>query len=189
MLNIIPRRLVVAFLSIAFSASSSTATAGARDPHPDGTPNMHEPTTISPPPIAEANPSALVAGKQIPHEEKRSADKLKNDIIAGENSIYFLFGKTKIDDIGTMVLRRNATRLKENPLQVATLVAFTEYLGSRSYGLAVAEERINIVASALRALGVPRKQFRRKSARLGKFSSACNTAACGQLTRKVELVY
>jgi outer membrane protein OmpA-like peptidoglycan-associated protein len=159
-LNIITRSLLIALVSTALSASGSAAGAGVP-----------------------------VAGKPMPPEEKQNADKFENEAVAGENSVRFAFGKSKIDDMGMMILRRNAIRLRQKPCEIVTLVAFTEHLGSRSYNLAVAEERISTVAAALLALGIPRKQIRRKNARLGKLSSACNVAACRPKVQQVELVY
>ena len=189
MLNIITRNLMIVFVSITFSGCSSTGAAGASGPDPSTASDMHQPATKAPQSAAEAKAPALVADMPIPPEEKRSDDKFQDDVIPGENSIYFAFGRTEIDNSGAMLLRQNATRLKANPLQTVTLVAFTDNLGSRSLNLAIAEERINVVVSTLRSLGVPRKQIRRKSAGLSKLSSACSTAACRQMMRRVELVY
>ena len=189
MLNNIPRSLVAILVSTALSACNSTAPAGASNPGQGTAPDMRMAVSKAPQSAAEAKTLAPVADTSIPPEETRRDDKFKNNIIASENSIYFLFGKTEIDSSGMILLRRNATRLKENPQQVVTLVAFTDNLGSRSLNLAIAEERMTSVVTTLRALGVPKKQIRRRSAGLSKLSSACSTPACRQMMRRVELVY
>lgn len=177
------------FVSTALSACSSTAPAGASNPDLGTAPSMRMTVSKSPQSATEANTSAFVADMSTPPEEKRRNDTVNNNIIASENSIYFSFGKNEIDSNGMMLLRRNAIRLKENPQQVVTLVAFTDNLGSRSLNLAIAEERMTSVVATLRALGVPKKQIRRRSAGLSKLSSACSTPTCRQMMRRVELVY
>ncbi|MBV5337749.1 MAG: OmpA family protein [Deltaproteobacteria bacterium] len=184
MLKNISRSLVVIFVSTAFSACTSTGPAGSSNPDLGATPVTHQPGRKAPQSADQAKTPVLAAGMP-----KLSDDKLQNDIMVSQNSIYFSFGKSEIDNSGMKLLRQNATRLKENPLQTVTLAAFTDNLGSRSLNLAIAEERINIVVSTLRSLGVSRKQIRRKSAGLSRLSSACSTASCRQRMRRVELVY
>lgn len=189
MLNIISRSLVAILVSTTLSACSSKAPAGASNPDLSAAPDLRMAVSKTPQSVAEAKTTAPVADTSIPPEEKRRDDKLENSIIASENSVYFSFGKTEIDNSGMILLRRNAIRLRENPQQVVTLVAFTDNLGSRSLNLAIAEERMTSVVATLHALGVPKKQIRRRSAGLSKLSSACSTQACRQMMRRVELVY
>ena len=187
MLNIISRSLLIIF-AIAFSACSSKVPVGAHDLHRDAVTDMQA-TAKALQATAEAKKSPLVEDKPISHEKKRSTDTFESDIAASEDSIYFSFGKKDIDNRGKAVLQRHAIRLKDNPLQVVTVVAFTDNLGSRSFNLAIAEDRIDAVVSTLRALGVPKKRIRRKSAGLSKLSSACSTPDCRKKTRRVELIY
>ena len=109
-----------------------------------------------------------------------------------EDSIYFASGATRVDAAGQQKLRRHAARLQENPAQVLTLVGHTDDVGSSSYNLAVAEQRIEAVARLLRAYGVPRKQMhpvRSYVVGAGKSAPSCRTAACRQKMRRVELIY
>ena len=64
------------------------------------------------------------------------------------NSIYFARGATRIDPAGQDKLRHHAARLKENPAQVVTLAGYTDGLGSDSYNLAIADQRIEAVAKS-----------------------------------------
>lgn len=108
-----------------------------------------------------------------------------------ENVVYFSSGDTTVDDTGKTILRRNAARLKKNPRLVVTLVGHTDPLGSRSYNLAIAEERIDSVFEFLLSLGVSKAQMRRLSAKAGygTINSTCKSSVCRQKMRRVDLVY
>ena len=108
------------------------------------------------------------------------------------NSIYFAKGATRIDPAGQDKLRIHAARLKENPAQVVTLAGYTDDLGSDSYNLAIADQRIEAVAKFLRTYGVPKKQIlplRRYSVGRAGSMAACRTTDCRQKMRRVELIY
>lgn len=109
-----------------------------------------------------------------------------------EHSVYFATGATRVDPSGQHKLRLHAARLKENPAQVVTLAGHTDDLGSNSYNLAVAEQRIEAVAKLLRSYGVPKKQIHPVRSYVvggGKSGPTCRTAACRQKMRRVELIY
>ena len=110
------------------------------------------------------------------------------------NRIYFAKGATRIDPAGQDKLRIHAARLKENPAQVVTLAGYTDDLGSGSYNLAIADQRIEAVAKLLRTYGVPKKQIhplRRYSVERAGSMAACRskTTDCRQKIRRVELIY
>lgn len=106
------------------------------------------------------------------------------------DNIYFASGAAQVDEPAKDMLRRHALRLKGDSELVVTLVAYTDPLGSRSYNLAVAEERIEAVAETLRQLGVPRHQIRRvNGGQRPSVSPTCATPACQQQPSRVELVY
>ncbi|MBL8393484.1 MAG: OmpA family protein [Candidatus Accumulibacter sp.] len=108
------------------------------------------------------------------------------------NSIYFAKGATRIDPAGQDKLRIHAARLKENPAQVVTLAGYTDDLGSDSYNLAIADQRIEAVVKLLRTYGVPKKQIhplRRYSVGRAGSMAACRTTDCRQKMRRVELIY
>ena len=87
------------------------------------------------------------------------------------------------------LLRQHAARLKKAPELVVTVIGHADSLGSRSYNLALAEQRMDSVCEALRALGVPRGQIRRVSATRAMSAAACGPAPCRPGVRRVELVY
>lgn len=109
--------------------------------------------------------------------------------INDENSVYFARGATVVDAAGEAKLRRHAERLKENPRQVVTLVGHTDHLGSRSYNLAIAEQRTAAVAELLRAMGVSRSQLHRYSVGSEKPGLSCRVESCRKKMRRVDIVY
>jgi outer membrane protein OmpA-like peptidoglycan-associated protein len=115
----------------------------------------------------------------------------KSEMRPGQN---FAKGATRIDPAGQDKLRIHAARLKENPAQVVTLAGYTDDLGSGSYNLAIADQRIEAVAKLLRTYGVPKKQIhplRRYSVERAGSMAACRskTTDCRQKIRRVELIY
>lgn len=106
-----------------------------------------------------------------------------------ENRIYFASGASRIDADGQRKLQQHGARLKEDAKRVVTLIGHTDHLGSRSYNIAIAEQRTTAVASQLLANGARRTQIRRYSMGNEKDADNCRTAACRQQMRRVDLIY
>lgn len=176
-----PNRTQIVLLVLALSAC-----AGIDRPSPPPAPDISlRPDTTLPGERKKASaPARTKAGTSL---AKRGAAGAFDR--AAENSIYFPADDARIDDGGQDVLRRHAARLKDNPQQVVTLVGYTDPAGSRSYNLAVTEERLNSVAESLRTLGVARGQIRRISAGQAKADGNCDRADCRQQVQRVELIY
>lgn len=124
--------------------------------------------------------------------ETAAVEDAANHQADGDLSIYFHMGDTRVDQTGQQELRRHAARLKEHPRTVVTLAGSTDDLGSDSYNLAIAEQRIDAVARLLRAYGVARNQLnpgRRYAVEQGRLATTCRTAACCQKMRRVDLIY
>lgn len=165
-----------AFL-LALVAALSMAACGGSPPRE----NAGAPTAAVP---ARAKPSGDVRLK--PDDEPAQAPPEANH---QTESIYFAAGKTVVDDADRQRLRQFAARLKEDPRLVISLVSHTDDQGSRSYNLALAEERLDAVVEILRAAGVPRRQIRRKNAGSGLAAGGCSTPACRQQMRRVEVSF
>lgn len=114
------------------------------------------------------------------------ADEKPGTTVNDDHVIYFPTRVAIVDDAGKKKLRQHAEYLKQNPKTVVTLVGYVDDAGSRSYNLAITEQRILAVKQLLRTYGTPRKQIRRNS---DKTQSKCVSAACKQNMRRVELVY
>lgn len=108
---------------------------------------------------------------------------------APTDSLYFDPETMELDVPSKQRLQDHAGRLKANPRQVIILAAFTEDLGSRSYNLAVAERELQTVVAHLRALGVAKKQIRRRPHRLTGMPANCTAPICRQKARHVTLTY
>ncbi len=106
-----------------------------------------------------------------------------------QKSVFFLPGSAQIDAEGLRIVRRHAERLKAEPKRLLTLLGYTDDVGSPSYNLAIAEQRINAVSAQLRAQGVAARQIRRQVVGHEKLAGTCRSAACRQKMRRVELSY
>ena len=124
-----------------------------------------------------------------PVETSSSTDKNANASVIDEVNIYFSAGVTAVDGAGQATLRRHADYLKKNPKKTLTLVAYTNDLGSRSYNLAIAEQRLLSVSKLIRSYGVSARQIRPHSVSREKIPAACKSAECWKMARRVELVY
>lgn len=163
MLNMQLKQIQIVFYLLALSGCAGT---GRPNPGADPGISLHKETTLS----TERDKTLAATSPQ--------------------NDVYFSDDDTKVNERGQEVLRRHALRLREHPHQVVTLVGYTDPLGSRSYNLAVTEERMDSVVETLRSLGVARSQIRRINAGQTKVATAsCDTPACRQLMQRVELIY
>lgn len=130
--------------------------------------------------------------KQIPevpsHEAQPGREEAMPASVPG-HSVFFLRGESFIDAAAEEVLRTHAERLKAEPGLVVTLIGRTDPLGSRSFNLAVAEQRTAEVAKVLRSMGVAKAQIRRYSLGGEKQKRDCRTEECRKFLRRVDLVY
>ena len=69
------------------------------------------------------------------------------------------------------------------------LVGYTDDQGSRSYQLAVAEQRLEVVSRLLRGMGVQGRQLRRYPVGREMGIQGCSDAECRGRMRRVELIY
>ena len=106
-----------------------------------------------------------------------------------ERSIFFARRSTAVDPAERYKLRQQAQRLLADPKLVVTLVGHTDDLGSASYNLAIAEQRVSSVYQLLRKHGVPRKQLLRYAVGREKVARACGSSECRAKMRRVEFVY
>lgn len=108
--------------------------------------------------------------------------------VDGANNVFFPPDGTAVNDAGRSVLAAYAARLKADPELQVILVGHTDDLGSPSYNLAIAEQRVNAVYAILRGLGVPMTQIRRYGVGNEKVELACQSIQCQSKMRRVELV-
>ena len=111
------------------------------------------------------------------------------DLIPDENTIFFSSRSTTVDAAGKEKLRRIAERLASNPKEKVSLVGYSDNQGSRSYNLAITEERLLSVEKWLKSYRVPAKQIGRKRIGAPKTTAKCQSNACQQQMRRVELVF
>lgn len=106
-----------------------------------------------------------------------------------ENNIYFELGTTSVDPAGKEKLGRHAEYLKQNPKKKLMLLGHADDAGSRTYSLAIAEERLAAVYKLLRSYGVPPRQIHLNRIVSARKQKACQSTECRKLMRRVELEY
>lgn len=109
--------------------------------------------------------------------------------IAEGRSVFFARGSAEIEPEAIKVLELHAARLRANPRLVVTLIGHSDHLGSRSYNLAIAEQRVAAVAKVLRSMDVQRNQIRRFSLGNEKPGVSCQNETCRRKWRRVDLSY
>lgn len=141
---------------------------------------------------------AQIASAAEPLPETKTETQHSATIIAAEphpvaeadekNSIFFSLGSSTINQSERNKLRDFCTLLKSNKAFHVTLVGHANDNGSSSFNLAVADARVQSVATALIKSGVKPHQIKRNIVGDGKASRACKSQECRRKMRRVELV-
>lgn len=130
--------------------------------------------------------------KPLQSSENKPQERSEAEIIAAinaDNSVFFPPSGVTVDDASRQRLLRHAAHLKDNPGVQVTLVGHTDHLGSPSYNLAIAEQRVNAVFSILRSQWIPVTQIRRQVVGSEQVPANCKSAECRRKMRRVELVF
>lgn len=141
------------------------------------------------PDVAPVANDAPVQEKHVQIAEKQLTEA---EIIAAvnvENSVFFPPSGAKLDQASRQRLLKHAARLKDNPDLQVTLAGHTDHLGSPSYNLAIAEQRINAVMDVLRAQRIPVTQIRRQVVGSEQVPANCKSPECRRKMRRVELIF
>lgn len=145
------------------------------------------------PPLPPAEPSSQSpSAKKLPERRTAPAPRTSPKPVAAvdeENNVFFTADLTTIDSEEKPKLQRHVQRLKADPKLVLMLIGHTDDQGSRSYKLAVAEQRLDAVFKLLRSQGVPARQLRRYPVGREMTNPGCGDADCRDQMRRVELVY
>lgn len=108
-------------------------------------------------------------------------------------SIYFLDNDVTLSEDSRTVIRQHAEGLNQNLKQkrkrLIVLRAYLEHRGSRTFSLAMAQKRLDVVMEAFRKYGVPKSRIRQVTlGRRGK-SLACEPPLCPNSGQRIELLY
>lgn len=151
---------------------------------------------VSSAPLATSAPTAL---DERPPSPASSAPPAGNVAISEDvgpplrddenNAVFFQRGSALLDDAAIGVLRAHAERLRDDPHLKVLLVGHSDHLGSRSFNLAIAEQRTAVVKAKLREFGVPTRQIAQRSYGNEKPGVSCQKEACRRKLRRVDLVY
>lgn len=144
-----------------------------------------------PPALKDVMPSRVSTGNKV-STELAVPPVSEKALIAGvdaEHNIFFPSSGVTVDSEGRAQLMEHANRLKASPELVVTLIGHTDDLGSPSYNLAIAEQRVNAVYAILRSQRVPLTQIRRYGVGNEQMDRACKSEECRKKMRRVELVF
>ena len=139
--------------------------------------NAAVPAEAAPAPDVAASPAADPPAAPV---ELPPVDEASN--------VFFASRSAWIDASGQQKLRDIADRLAGNRRATVLLIGHSDGQGSRSYNLAITEERLNTVGKLLRSYGVAAHQLRRNRVGSIRRTPDCNDEACWRLARRVELV-
>ncbi len=103
------------------------------------------------------------------------------------HNVFFPSGSHKVSADGKRMLQVVAEKLKGKVRADVTLVGHTDDAGSAEFNVALAQRRVEAVATELESLGVSPRQIRRISYGDEAGGPTCATAACRQQKRRVEL--
>jgi len=140
-------------------------------------------------PVVEERPPVPEVASRPAAPAPRPSDAQVMAAVDDENSVFFVLGSSMIDAVGRRKVQRHAERLKADPKLEVKLVGYTDDLGSPSYNLAIAEQRVNAIHKQLRGYGVRLNQIRRHVAGREQLAPACRTTECRRKMRRVEFNY
>ena len=104
------------------------------------------------------------------------------------SNIFFASSSDQINPAGKRLLKGVAEKLKGKPRADVTLVGHTDDAGSTEFNIALAQRRVDAVASELESLGVSSRQIRCVSyGDEAPGSISCAQEICRQQKRRVEL--
>lgn len=176
-------RLIVQAMLFALTLNACAPVANVKDEAPE-----QEQTTSS---VRASDKRSATVSTKISTELATPplSEKALIAAVNDENSIFFPPAGTTVDARGHARLMEHANRLKASPDLVVTLIGHTDDLGSPSYNLAIAEQRVNAVYAILRSQRVPVTQIRRYGVGNEEMERACKSEACRSKMRRVELVF
>jgi len=108
--------------------------------------------------------------------------------VAG-HSIYFSDGEAVLSEESKNVLHQQAKYLKQTPKRLIVLRAYLDSLGSRTFSLAIAQNRLNVVAETLREQGIAKSRIRQVMLGQRGKKQSCESPSCQNRGQRVELLY
>lgn len=146
-------------------------------------------TQSSPPPSTNnVEPIKRLAETRSPSPYQSKSIE-KPNLLDRENVIYFPPRLATIDKSGINKLKNCAERLKQDSRLDITLIGYSDESGSKSYNLAITEQRIGTVSSVLKSFGVKAKQIRKnRSNSVKSATQKCHTEDCHQQMGRIEFL-
>ncbi len=141
-----------------------------------------------PPPAAPAETAPVPDVVAVPTAADPVPAPVEPPPVDEASNVFFASRSAWIDAAGQQKLRDIADRLAGNRRSTVLLIGHNDGQGSRSYNLAITEERLNAVSKLLRSYGVAAHQLRRNRVAGVRSAPDCKDEACWRLARRVELV-
>lgn len=122
-----------------------------------------------------------------------AATRTEVNAVTTVRSIYFPDNDVALSEDSRRVIRQHAEylnqNLKQNPKLIIVIRAYLDRRGSRTFSLAMAQKRLNVVMEALRKYRVPKSKIRQVMlGRRGKML-ACEFPLCQNSGQRIELLY
>jgi outer membrane protein OmpA-like peptidoglycan-associated protein len=137
-----------------------------------------------------ANDASPEARGELPTTEIPSlAEQNPFAAVDEKNSIFFSQGSSALSPSEKDKIQRAASLLKDDKGLSVRLIGRANDNGSRSLNLAVADARVEAVASSLKRLGVKTSQIKKTVIGGEKPPNTCRSAECRQMMRRVEFVF
>lgn len=139
---------------------------------------------------ARSSPAVLSA-QNIPNEREshkpiETVHSEEKNGLAGR-SIYFSDGDATLSKESIYTLRQHAEYLKQNPKRLIVLRAYLDSLGSRTFSLAIAQQRLNIVVEKLRDEGVAKSRIRQVMLGQRGNKPTCEAPSCQNRGGRIDL--
>ncbi|MGE5469892.1 MAG: OmpA family protein [Bacteroidota bacterium] len=179
---------LAAFLCLAGCSSLSPVDSIA--PPAPTAPAVQSPAVAPAASVSRAAPLAAPEREadQLPRPVAGSTEPLAPVRRAARLQVEFTFGATTLSEEGRELLRREAQTLLVHPKRSLILVAYPEDFGSRTYAVAIMEERLDVVAEALYEQGVAKNRIRKRLFGQRRASGACAAPPCPERGRRVEVL-
>ena len=139
------------------------------------------------PPIAKHDPLPESEALSQRSEISNLADQISVSKVDEANCVYFMLGSSAVAPSEKAKLELAAARLKEDRGLYIKLVGNANHNGSRSLNLAVADSRVETVATVLKSLGVNSRQIKKIVVGGERTPVTCRSEECQRKMRRVEL--
>ncbi len=129
------------------------------------------------------------SAKELEMEAQLAQEELKRQRLLSEESIYFAYDSSSVDQASRPIVEAHSAYLMKNPDVKISIEGHCDERGTREYNLALGERRAQAVEALMKAFGVPEKQIKTGSYGEEKPVDAAHNESAWRKNRRVELAY